>query len=362
MLRLFSALFAVASVLAQIGHLGHMLGVQEFCEDFWCHSAHIGIVNYTFPPPAEHKGYEVARLSKDYPGNVEMFIGRYNAYDNKNGRYILITGTQITESDPMIYDMYTIVLTSPNPNSTVTHIVVDGLAPQGQDKGLWGIQYDSVDAKLYALCDDGVWSIDIPTAKMAMVGPLTTQQGIIPTLVSDYDENSHQWFISVTDSTDLKYLLTFNTRTAKSFITPNLNPVPLKHSWDYWYLYGIKYVPKTDNLIVFSDNFQGGPAIKTLDYRTGNSTDLIPEYVWESYQPGMLAWTPQGPENMNLFAYDKVKNIFWVTVQWNDPEEEIWDTLLYYNLTKGGVEMGSGPMPLDMNAINMTNYVWFGKY
>jgi hypothetical protein len=236
-------------------------------------------VNYTFPPPAEHKGYEVARLTKDYPGSVEMFIGKYAAWDTKRGRYILITGTQLTEMDPVIYDMYTCLLSSPTPNKTVTHLVVDDLSPQGKDRGLWSVQYDSIDDKFFALCDDGIWTIDIPTGNMTAVGPLTTQKGIIPTLVQDYDETSHQWFVSVTDDHDLKYLLTYNTRTGKSFITPNLNPVPLKHSWDFWYLYGIKYVPKTDHLIVFSDNYLGGPAIKTLDYRTGNSTDLIPEYV-----------------------------------------------------------------------------------
>jgi len=358
---MLALLWILVPVVAQIGHLGHMLGVQEFCEDFFCREAHIGIVNYTFPPPAEHKGYEVARLTKDYPGDVEMFIGKYHAYDTVNDRYILITGTQIDEPDPMIYDMYTCQVKAPVPNNTVTHIVVDGLAPQGKDKGLWAIAYDSVDSKLFGLCDDGMWLIDIATASMTSIGPLTTDKGIIPTYCEDYDESTHQWFFSVIDSTDLKYLLTYNTRTGKSFRTPNLNP-ELKHGYDYWYLYGMKYVPKTDSLIVFSDNLRGWPSIKTLDYRTGNHTDLIPEYVWNSYQEGMIAWVPQSVENKNMFAYDKIKNIFWVTVMWNDPEEEIWDTLLYYNLTKGGVEMGSGPMPLDMNSINMTNYVWFGKY
>jgi hypothetical protein len=354
-------LLALVPAFAQIGHLGHMLGVQEFCEDFWCKQAHIGIVNYTFPPPAEHKGYELARLTKDYPGDVEMFIGKYNAYDTNNDRYILITGTQIEESDPMVYDMYTVLLKAPVPNNTVTHIVVDALAPKGVDKGLWAIQYDSVDKRLFALCDDGIWEIDIATGNLKSLGPMTDAPGIVPTLCDDYDDSTHQWFISVIDSTDLKYLLTWNSRTGKSMMTPNLNPV-LKHDYDYWYLYGMKYLAKTDNLIVFSDNEQGGPSIKTLDYHTGNHTDLIPEYVWASYQPGMIAWTPQSVEDLNLFAYDKIKNIFWVTVQWNNEEEEIWDTLLYYNLTKGGVEMGSGPMPLDENSVNMTNYVWFGKY
>jgi hypothetical protein len=357
---LLTLLYLLVPVLAQIGHLGHMLGVQEFCEDFFCRQAHIGIVNYTFPPPAEHKGYELARLTKDYPGDVEMFIGKYNAYDTNLGRYILITGTQVDESEPMVYDMYTVLLKAPVPNNTVTHIVVDGLAPGGKDRGLWAIQYDSVDNKLFGICDDGVWLIDIATANMTSLGPLTPQKNIFPTLCETYDDASHQWFIAVLDSTDLKYLLTYNTRTGKSFKTPNLNPV-LKHTEDYWYLYAMAYVARTDNLIVFADNLRGGVSIKTLDYRTGNHTDLIPEYVWESYQEGMDAWRPMSVENNNLFAYDKVKNIYWVTVQWNDPEEEIWDTLLYYNLTKGGVEMGSGPMPLDMNSINMTNYVWFGK-
>jgi len=361
MLRLFLAMAISVSVSGQIGHLGHMLGIQEFCEDFWCHSSHIGIVNYTFPPPAEHKGYEVARLSKDYPGNVEMFIGRYNAYDTNLGRYIFISGTQIDQSDPMVYDMYTALLTSQNPNSTVTHIVVDGLAPKGVDKGLWDIQYDSIDKTLFALCDDGVSTIDIDTAVVTFVGPLSTTPNIFPTLCTAYDEDTHQWFVSVIDSTDLKYLLTYSTRTGKSFMTPNLNPI-LKHDYDYWYLYGMAYVAKTDNLIVFSDNEQGGPSIKYLDYRAGNHTDVIAEYVWASYQTGMVAWAPQSVEDMNLFAFDKIKNIFWVTVQWNTEEGEIWDALLYYNLTKGGVEMGSGPMALDENAVNMTNYVWFGKY
>jgi len=360
MVPLLCILTLAVSVMGQIGHLGHMIGIQEFCEDFFCHSAHIGIVNYTFPPPAEHKGYEEVRLSKDYPGSVEMFIGRYNAYDNDKGRYIFISATQVDESDPTVYDLYTANLTAPDPNSTVTHIVVEGLAPKGVDKGLWAIQYDSIDKKLFALCDDGFWTIDINTANMTFLGPLSTIPGLAPTLCEDYDEASHQWFISVIDSNDIKYLLTYNTRTGKSIMTPNLNPDP-KKPWDYWYLYGMKYVPKTDNLIVFADNPRGGPSIKTLDYRTGNHTDLIAEYVWNSYQPGMTAWTPQSVEDSNLFAYDKVKNIFWVTVQWTTEQGEIWDTLLYYNLTKGGVEMGSGPMPLDENAVNMTNYVWFGK-
>jgi hypothetical protein len=346
--------------MGQIGHLGHMLGIQEFCEDFFCKQAHIGIVNYTFPPPAEHKGYELVRLTKDYPGDVEMFIGRYNAFDTNLHRYIFISGTQVDESEPMVYDMYTALLTAPNPNNTVTHIVVDQLAPGGKDKGLWAIQYDSVDKRLFALCEDGVWEIDIATANMTFLGPLTPTKDIFPTLCEDYDDASHQWFVAVIDSTELKYLLTYNTRTGKSIMTPNLNPT-LKHDYDYWYLYGMKYVPKTDNMIVFSDNYHGGPSIKTLDYRTGNHTDLIPEYVWESYQEGMIAWDPQSVEDSNLFAYDKKMNIFWVTVMWNTPEEEIWDALLYYNLTKGGVEMGSGPMALDMNAVNMTNYVWFGR-
>jgi hypothetical protein len=356
---LWNVLFAV-SVSAQIGHLGHMLGVQEFCEDFWCHSAHIGIVNYTFPPPAEHKGYELVRLTKDYPGDVEMFIARYNTYDNAGGRYIFLSGSQVDESDPMVYDLYTANLTAPDPNSTVTHIVVESLAPKGVDKGVWAIQYDSIDKKLFVLCDDGFWTLDMDTAALTFIGALSDTPGLAPTLCEDYDETSHQWFISVTDSTAIKYLLTYNTRTGKSFMTPNLNPT-LKHDYDSWYLYGMKYVPRTDNLIVFADNNNGGPSIKYLDYRTGNHTDMIAEYVWASYQPGMIAWAPQSVEDMNLFAYDKSKNIFWVTVQWNNPEGEIWDTLLYYNLTKGGVEMGSGPMPLDENSVNMTNYVWFGK-
>jgi len=327
---------------------------------FLVQQAHIGIVNYTFPPPAEHKGYEIARLTKDYPGDVEMFIGKFNSYDTNLDRYILITGTQIDESDPMVYDMYTALVKSADPNKTVTHIVVDNLAPAGKDRGLWAIQYDSGDNKLFALCDDGIWLIEISTANMTLVGPMTTQKNIFPMYCETYDDVNHQWFISVIDDGDIKYLLTYNTRTGKSFMTPNLNPT-LKHDYDYWYLYGMKYVPKTDNLIVFSDNLIGGPSIKTLDYRTGNHTDLIAEYVWESYQPGMIAWTPQSVEDMNLFAFDKVKNIFWVTVMWNTEEEEIWDSLLYYNLTKGGVEMGSGPMALDENSVNMTNYVWFGK-
>jgi len=339
--------------------LGHMLGVQEFCEDFFCKQAHIGIVNYTFPPPAFHKGYEVARLTKDYPGMVEIFIGKFASYDTNLDRYILVTGSQI-ETDPMVYDLYTALVKAFDPNTTVTHLTVDALSPKGQDKGLWAIEYDSVDNKLFVLCDDGISTLDIPTGTLNYIGPMTTNKDIFPTLCETYDDSTHQWFIAVIDSTDLKYLVTYNTRTNISIMTPNLNP-ELKHSYDFWYLYGMKYVPKTDNLIVFADNIQGGPSIKTLDYHTGNHTDLIQEYVWASYQPGMIAWTPQSVENMNLFAYDKVKNIFWVTVQWNNEEQEIWDTLLYYNLTKGGVEMGSGPMPLDENAINMTNYVWFGK-
>jgi len=358
MLRLFVALSITTISLAQLGHLGNMLGVQEFCEDFWCKQAHIGIVNYSFPPPAFHKGYEVTRLTKDYPGDVEMFIGRYNAFDKVNNRYIFISATQVTESDPVVYDMYTALLADPMPNTTVTHIVVDALSPKGQDKGLWSIQYDSVDKKLFALCDDGVYTLDIPTAALTFLGALP--HGYFPQLCQDYDDGTHQWFISVIDSTEKKYLVTYNTRTNTSIVTPNLNP-ELKHDYDYWYLYGMKYVPAKDILIVFSDNEQGGPAIKTLDYRTGNHTDLIAEYVWASYQPGMIAWAPDSVEDNNLFAYDPVKNIFWVTVMWNTPEEEIWDALLYYNLTKGGVEMGSGPMALDENSVNMTNYVWFGK-
>lgn len=337
-----------------------MLGLQEFCEDFWCKSAHIGIVNYTFPPPAEHKGYEVARLTQDYPGSVEMFIGRFNAYDSVNDRYIFISATQIAPSEPTVYDMYTARLTAPDPNSTVTHIIVDALAPKGVDKNLWGMAYDSIDKKLYVLCDDGVSTLDIDTAALTYIGPLAPVADIFPTLCQTYDESSHQWFVAVIDSVGVKYLVTYNTHTNKATMTPNLNPV-IRHDSDRWYLYGMAYVEKTDNLIVFADNQQGGPSIKTLDYRTGNHTDLIAEYVWAEYQEGMVAWLPVSPEQMNLFAYDKVKNIFWVTVEWNDPEGNIWDALLYYNLTKGGVEMGSGPMPIDANGVNMTNYVWFGK-
>jgi len=45
---------------------------------------------------------------------------------------------------------------------------------------------------------------------------------------------------------------------------------------------------------------------------------------------------------------------------WVNPESAADDdSLVYYNLTKGGDEMGSGPMTIYVNAIELTNYVWF---
>jgi len=136
-------------------------------------------------------------------------------------------------------------------------------------------------------------------------------------------------------------------------VTPNLN------TNDYWTLYGISYHPKLDTLVAITQNLRGWPSIKLVDYKNGNHTDLVPEWIWSDYDVDYDLW-PQSTYTNQIVWLDLDLNIFWFTVQWNDPETLAqWDALLYYNLTKGGLLLGSGPMVVGENAIEFTNYVWF---
>eukprot|EP00456_Euglypha_rotunda_P020621 TRINITY_DN17952_c0_g1_i8.p1 TRINITY_DN17952_c0_g1~~TRINITY_DN17952_c0_g1_i8.p1 ORF type:complete len:209 (+),score=35.17 TRINITY_DN17952_c0_g1_i8:106-732(+) len=199
-----------------------------------------------------------------------------------------------------------------------------------------------------------MYTIDPTSGDIKLIGPLSTASEIVPGLTTCYDSNTHNYWIAVDD--DIKgthNLLTYNTRSKTSMMTPSLN------NGDYWTLYGISYYPKLDQLVALTANQRGYPSIKTVDYRTGQHVDLIPEWIWSDYDYDYFLW-PQSDYTNGVVWLDTELNIFWITVMWIEPTSLADDdALLYYNLTKGGVEMGSGPMVIWENAIEFTNYVWY---
>jgi len=341
------AVFAVSlRVPEKIGDLGFMLGVEEECTDFFCQAAHLSILNYTFPPPAEHKGTILVNVTADYPGSTTMFIGRTTAYDFNTGRYFLLT--QMGGVGGFIYTLYTIQLKK-------SPIVVTYAEMTAAEKlEVSSMQWDSVDKILYAVFDTDMYTVDPVSGNITMVGPLTTQPEVEPSLTTCYDSNTHNYWIAVYDDLNgIHLLMTYNTRTKMSTLTPNLN------NGDYWTLYGIQYYAKNDTILALTQNNRGYPSIKIVNYITGTHVDLIPEWIWGDYEPDYLLW-PVSDITNGIVWVDPMLNIFWITVQYYDPETLAFDdALVYYNLTKGGIELGSGPMVIWENAIEFTNYVWY---
>jgi len=346
LLCLLAAAFAAVSP-AMIGDLGFMLGVQEICDDLFCQTGHISLMNYTFPPPAFDKGTELVAITASYPALTIQSLGRYTSYDPNTGRYFLLTEIQGSgEEDYVIYTVNVVSL-------KVTFVTV----PQAGHMEVTSIQYDYMNNTLYAVFDASMYTLDPTTGTLVLRGPLNggnSQVQLEPGLCTTYDSTLGYYFISVDDEIQGTHkLLTYNTRANTIMLTPNLN------NGDYWTLYGMGYDPALQQLVALTNNLRGYPSVKLVNYITGNHTDLIPEYIWGDYDYAYSLW-PLSPTTQGLTQLDMKLNIFWMTVMWLEPSSEADDdALVYYNLTKGGIEMGSGPMVVYDNAIEFTNYVWF---
>jgi len=330
-----------------IGDLGFMLGVEEECTDFFCQEAHLAILNYTFPPPAFHKGTILVNFTADYPGSETMFIGRTTAYDFATNRFFVITTMDGTGSN--VYELYVIDLKKTPPG--VTQLAM----PQASHLGITAAAWDSVDKVLYVLFDIELYILDPTTGDLTRFGAISSNTELEVSLCTTYDSPSHNMWVAVYDDlAGTHHLLTYNTRTKNSSITPPLN------NGDVWSLYAIQYYAKNDTMIALTDHYPlGYPSIKILDYHTGLHVDLVPEYIWGDYDYDYSLW-PLSSITSGTVWLDPELNIFWLTVEYLDPETLAFDdALVYYNLSKLGVEMGSGPMVIWENAIEFTNYVWY---
>jgi hypothetical protein len=330
------------------GDMGYMIGTQEECTDFFCQMAHLSLLNYTFPPPATQKGTIMVNFTSDYEGPVVMFMGRFTAWDPNTGRYFILT-TMDTEAG-VDYLFYVIKILSTPP--AVTSVVCNGTIKSLEVRSL---EWDSVDNVMYGVFGTDMYTFDITDCGLKKIGPLSTTEQLDVGLTHTYDSNKHLFWMAVDDVIKGTHnLLTYNTRTQTATMTPSLN------NGDYWTLYGINYVPKLDQLIALTQHYPlGYPSIKLVNYTSGEHVDLVPEFIWGDYDIEFDLY-PQDTYTNQINAYDPDLNIFWFTTKWTDPENLAeYEAMVYYNLTKGGVEMGSGPMVVYENALAFTNWIWF---
>jgi len=324
-----------------------MLGVQEICEDFFCQTGHISLMNYSFPPPAFQKGIEIVQITAAYPALTIQSLGRYSAYDPNGRRYFLLT--TIGGEGQTDYAIYTVTLS--------TLKVEEFTVPQAAQLDVTSMQYDAMTNTLYAIFDSSLYIVFPATGNIQLVGPLNggnSQIQVEPSLTTCYDSNLGAYFVAVDDEVSgVHKLLTYYTRTDKVVLTPNLN------NGDYWTLYGMGYHPTLNTMVAVTDNLRGWPSVKLVDPVAGNHTDLIPEWIWGDYDAAYTLWLLSSRTN-GLTWLDLKLNIFWMTVMYLEPTSMADDdALIYYNLTKGGDLMGSGPMVIYDNALEFTNYAWF---
>jgi len=329
------------------GDMGYMIGTQVECDDFFCQMSHLSLLNYTFPPPAEHKGTIMSNYTASFPGPQTMFMGRFTAWDPNTGRYFIITSTDGTGYTD--YALYILKIFSVPP------AVSSVACPSIKDLVITSIQWDSIDNVLYAVFGSDMYTVDITTCTAKKIGPLSTTEEIEPGLTTTYDSNKHTYWIAVDDNLKgTKNLLSYYTRNATSYMSPKLN------DGDYWVLYGINYHPKLDQIVALTIHTPlGWPSIKLVNYTSAQHVDLVPEYIWGDYDVEFDLW-PQDTYTNQINQLDLDLNIFWFTTKWTDPENLAeYEAMAYYNLTKGGVEFGSGPMVVYENAISFTNWIWF---
>jgi len=341
----------VACVSALPGDMGYFLGVQEFCDDFFCQSGRLAMFNYSIPPPAEHKGIFIVNITISYPQDIVFFLERYNAYDSKTGRYFFVTVNN--DGAGNIYEFY-IVNVFAEPVTVVSQPFTEANHLQ-----MSSLQWDSQTNTLFGVLDSAIYVIDIETLALKQLGGLDLGNKSIVTLPEEYDtafdSATGHYFVPIMDETDgIRRLVTFDTRNpSASWMTGNLN------NGDYWIMYGFKYNPKNDTLIAYTYNPRGWPSVKIIDYHTGMHWDLVPEWIWGDYDVEYTVW-PDSDETNNLNALDTELNIFWMTVRYTDPEDTEYEAVVYYNLTKAPTDlMGSGPMVLYENACWFTNQQWF---
>jgi len=316
-----------------------------------CESGKLAMFNYTIPPPAEHKGQFLVNITISYQWPTIFFMQRFNAYDPKTGRYFLIG---VTDYDAPIITQLFIVNTHATP-LTVQTIQM----PEADHLTINSLQWDTTTDTLYGVFDTSVMIIDITSGGLKLHGSVGLGEDIqyvVDFYDTAYDSASGQYWIPIMDLTHgYRRLVTYNTHDySKSFITGNLN-----YKGDYWILYGFKYLATNDTLFSYVTDPYRWPSVKGINYRTAEWWDVIPDYVWNSYEPGYSLW-PDSDETNNLNWLDADLNIFWMTVRYTDPEDEIYEAVVYYNLTKyPTVLLGSGPMVLYQNACWFTNQVWF---
>jgi len=303
-------------------------------------------MNYTFPPPAFNKGIEMVQVTPSYPALTIQDLQRYSAWDPNTGSYFLLT--ELPGVGEEEYILYTVTVA----NWKVTSVPL----PDAKNLEVTSIQFDSQAKVLFGVFNEAMYSINTATGALTMKGPLNggSSLQIVPGLCTAFDSSRGLYFIAVDDDTHGTHnLLTYSTRNNSIWLTPSLN------DGDYWTLYGMGYDPKIDQMVALTANLRGYPSIKTVNYYTGNHTDLIPEWIWSDYDDGYSLW-PLSPVTNQITVLDMQLNIFWITVMWLEPTSYADDdALVYYNLTKGGIEMGSGPMVVYDNAIEFTNYAWF---
>jgi len=225
---------------------------------------------------------------------------------------------------------------------------------------------------LFAIFDDDMYTIDPSTGQITLKGKLSGTTGfeLVPSLTSYFDSNTGIYYVAVDDDTHGTHnLLTYFTRNNTMYMTPQLTDNdPDGGDGILWTLYGIAFNPKmgkNGQLLALCQHdpfYRGYPSLKIIDVIKGNATDVIPEYIWGDYDGDYGLWELSPSTNNPLTWLDLNWNIFWMTVEWLDPETLAFeDAVVYYNLTKGGIELGSGPMVFYTNAIYLTNYVWFEK-
>jgi hypothetical protein len=303
-------------------------------------------MNYTLPPPAKNKGIEVVQVTPNYDGPTVMFMGRFSAYDSNTRTYYLITS--VTGAGQQDYILYSIDL-----NKLVVTAALS--MTQAALLDLTSIEFDTTTSTLFGVFDTDMYTIDVTTAALTKRGPINGggSTELVPSLTTAFDPASGMYFISVQNINAGTYnLLTYFTRNNSVYMTPNLQ------NGDHWTLYQMAYYAKQGVMLAYTQDLKGWPSIKTVDIKTGNHTDLISEFIWSDYDLEYYNY-PLSPNTNEIVWLDPDLNIFWITVMYTDPENlEEYDAVVYYNLTKGGDEFGSGPMVIYGNALEFTNYVW----